>query len=196
MGALEHKMLNDLFLQNADCVPKYTRHVDSFLFDNDLLHELTAQGRIESHYCVECGSTKTKSLSKESFPPFFYHNYSLPMWAKFWKFVFCSLYISFCITSSNSIHVQCLTSSYRGRQSFTGCGISSGTNFVWSKASLSKFVELGFGSICNVFCNLMMTTCYRHICTQMSGKYMELKWIVNCAECKERLSWSMASRSA
>lgn len=71
MGALEHKILNDLVLQNADCVPKYTRHVDSFLFDNDLLHELTAQGRIESHYCVECGSTKTKSLSKESFPQFY-----------------------------------------------------------------------------------------------------------------------------
>ncbi|XP_034232278.1 uncharacterized protein LOC117640121 [Thrips palmi] len=49
--------------ENADCDPKYTRHVDSFLYDNGLLHELTAKGVIESHYCVQCGSTKTKSLT-------------------------------------------------------------------------------------------------------------------------------------
>ncbi|KAJ1522575.1 hypothetical protein ONE63_001760 [Megalurothrips usitatus] len=49
--------------ENADCDPKYTRHVDSFLYDNELLHELTAKGVIESHYCEQCGSTKTKSLT-------------------------------------------------------------------------------------------------------------------------------------
>lgn len=49
--------------ENSDCDPKYTRHVDSFLYDYDLLHELTAKGVIESHYCVQCGSTKTKSLT-------------------------------------------------------------------------------------------------------------------------------------
>lgn len=91
-------------LQNSDCDPKYTRHVDSFLYDNELLHELTAKGVIESHYCVQCGSTKTKSLSKEDKRKNSHCIMVLkPGCLQF--MLFFSFHFPFCISCSNSIHV-------------------------------------------------------------------------------------------
>jgi hypothetical protein len=51
-------------LQNGDCDPSTTIHVDAFLYDDDLVDELCDQEKLPRNYCVSCGSKNTKPLSK------------------------------------------------------------------------------------------------------------------------------------
>ncbi len=51
-------------MQNSDCDPKTTIHVDAFLYDDDLVDNLCDEGKLPRNYCTECGSRNTKPLSE------------------------------------------------------------------------------------------------------------------------------------
>lgn len=51
-------------MQDSDCNPNTTVHVDSFLYDEDDIDELVEQGAMSRNYCRACGSHLTAPLSK------------------------------------------------------------------------------------------------------------------------------------
>lgn len=51
-----------MFLQDSDCDPRHTLHVDAFLYDDEQVDELCERGELDRNYCLQCGSHKTKPL--------------------------------------------------------------------------------------------------------------------------------------
>ncbi|XP_067012005.1 uncharacterized protein [Anabrus simplex] len=49
--------------QNSDCDPKHTIHVDAFLYDDDMVDNLSDAGQLDRNYCLHCGSHKTQPLT-------------------------------------------------------------------------------------------------------------------------------------
>lgn len=55
-----------VFIQNADCDPNTTVHVDAFLYDEDTIDDLVDEGKMSRNYCTNCLSKQVKPLSKFS----------------------------------------------------------------------------------------------------------------------------------
>ncbi|XP_059062047.1 uncharacterized protein LOC131854880 [Achroia grisella] len=47
----------------ADCTKESTCHIDEFLYDHNTVEDLTQQGKIKRHYCVDCNSRNIKELT-------------------------------------------------------------------------------------------------------------------------------------
>ena len=56
-------LLSCNLLQNADCNPDSTVHVDGFLYSDDEVDELCDEGRMSRNYCMKCGSHQVHPLS-------------------------------------------------------------------------------------------------------------------------------------
>lgn len=52
-------------LQNSDCNPERTVHVDAFLYTDDDVDALVDDGDLQRNYCLDCGSKNTKPLSEK-----------------------------------------------------------------------------------------------------------------------------------
>lgn len=52
-------------LQNSDCDPCSTKHVDAFLYDEKEVDELIESGELNTLYCADCGSSNMKQYSKK-----------------------------------------------------------------------------------------------------------------------------------
>lgn len=48
---------------NSDCDPKHTIHVDGFLYDQSEIDELVEEGKLQNHFCKDCGSHNTAPLT-------------------------------------------------------------------------------------------------------------------------------------
>ncbi|XP_033844445.1 uncharacterized protein zgc:109986 [Periophthalmus magnuspinnatus] len=70
---LDAMMPSETYTQNKiqECARR-TVHVDSFLFDENLLDSMCEAGTFSRTYCVQCGSTKTRDLE------FLSHSFSVP----------------------------------------------------------------------------------------------------------------------
>lgn len=51
-------------LQMQLCASR-TVHVDSFLFDENLLDSMCLEGKMSRTFCLQCGSTKTRDLGQD-----------------------------------------------------------------------------------------------------------------------------------
>ncbi|XP_071445183.1 uncharacterized protein [Hetaerina americana] len=49
--------------ENSLLDPRFTVHVDGFLYDDDLIDELCENGEMSRNYCLSCGSQRTKPLT-------------------------------------------------------------------------------------------------------------------------------------
>ncbi|XP_026752537.1 uncharacterized protein LOC113512809 [Galleria mellonella] len=47
----------------ADCTKESTCHIDEFLYDHKDLEDLTKQGKIKRHYCLDCNSRNIQELT-------------------------------------------------------------------------------------------------------------------------------------
>ncbi|CAH0399997.1 unnamed protein product [Chilo suppressalis] len=47
----------------ADCNATNTCHIDEFLYDQDAVHELVKEGKLQRHYCLTCNSRNIKDLT-------------------------------------------------------------------------------------------------------------------------------------
>ncbi|KAJ9589650.1 hypothetical protein L9F63_017139 [Diploptera punctata] len=51
------------FGKNADCDPKYTMHVDAFLYNDELVDTLCDEGQLTRYYCTQCASRQIQPLT-------------------------------------------------------------------------------------------------------------------------------------
>lgn len=52
------------FVQNSNCCPNTTVHVDAFLYDDDEVDDLEKEGKLKRYYCRDCGSKNIEPLSR------------------------------------------------------------------------------------------------------------------------------------
>ncbi|XP_013774295.1 uncharacterized protein LOC106459240 [Limulus polyphemus] len=49
--------------ENADCDPHHTVHVDAFLYEEEHIDDLVAEGKMSRNYCKKCGSHEVAPLT-------------------------------------------------------------------------------------------------------------------------------------